>query len=89
MSAPLVEKTPPANWILQHPAVSGPELGVTWPWRLAESANGGLTVFQYRQMEALEPADRAQLHAAFLVYMDLTEGDVMEPWYVSLDRKVA
>uniref|UniRef100_A0A3B3D2X3 TSEN15 tRNA splicing endonuclease subunit n=1 Tax=Oryzias melastigma TaxID=30732 RepID=A0A3B3D2X3_ORYME len=47
MSAPLVEKTPPANWILQHPA--------------------------YRQMEALEPADRAQLHAAFLVYMDLTE----------------
>uniref|UniRef100_A0A3P9M8Z1 TSEN15 tRNA splicing endonuclease subunit n=1 Tax=Oryzias latipes TaxID=8090 RepID=A0A3P9M8Z1_ORYLA len=47
MSVHPVEKAPPANWILQHPA--------------------------YRQMEALEPADSAQLHAAFLVCMDLTE----------------
>ncbi|XP_028329297.1 tRNA-splicing endonuclease subunit Sen15 [Gouania willdenowi] len=27
----------------------------------------------FLQMEALQPADTAQLHAAFLVYMDLTE----------------
>ncbi|XP_070831089.1 tRNA-splicing endonuclease subunit Sen15 [Chaetodon trifascialis] len=42
-----LQKPPPANWILQHPA--------------------------YQLMKNLEVEDSEQVHAAFLVYMDLCE----------------
>ncbi|XP_041805763.1 tRNA-splicing endonuclease subunit Sen15 [Chelmon rostratus] len=43
----VLEKPPPPNWILQHPA--------------------------YQLMKNLEVEDSEQIHAAFLVYMDLCE----------------
>uniref|UniRef100_A0A8D3A5I5 tRNA-splicing endonuclease subunit Sen15 domain-containing protein n=1 Tax=Scophthalmus maximus TaxID=52904 RepID=A0A8D3A5I5_SCOMX len=67
----------PQNWILLHPAVSAAVGGARCcvqgsaaKWCINEFV---FSLWQYEQMKKLEVGDSEQLHAAFLVYMDLTE----------------
>lgn len=70
------ERPPPPNWILQHPTV-GDRAPLCCVQRSGDISCSNLcliSVCQYQQMKDLQVGDSAQVHAAFLVYMDLAEG---------------
>lgn len=77
MSEPSDRNAPeePSNWILQHPAVSlGSQCCIQVP-RVQSRKSRIEWLFQYQLMKALGTDDCEQRHAAFLVYMDLSEGE--------------
>lgn len=75
------ETPPPPNWILQHPAVSVTGALCCIHGSGDESCSNQSffsSLCQYREMKNLEVGDSAQVHAAFLVYMDLAEGEFLK-----------
>lgn len=77
MSEPSDRNAPeePENWILQHPTVSlAPQWCIKVPGVKSRKSRIK-SLFQYQLLKALETDDSEQRHAAFLVYMDLSEGE--------------
>lgn len=75
MSEPSDRNAPeePANWILQHPTVSSLAPNVAFKCLVLNRVL--IFLCQYQLMKAMETDDSQQRHAAFLVYMDLSEGE--------------
>lgn len=66
-------------------AKTQPNNGMLFVIYSVKKTNWFLWFVQYQQMEALGVGDSAQVHAAFLVYMDLAEGELMfdsQSWYL-------